>query len=225
MDPKTVAAIYETLINRFHEANEIYDGTLNQLKLSLFVTSSNDKYTYPQAMQQTDKCEFFGDMVVDVAAHKERDHWTMVPQSSLPVGAKTIRSIWSFNRMRFPDVSQNKHKSRIFPHGGMQLWGKNYWDTYSPVVNMMSVRLLLVIAHMHGLNSKSIDFLLAFPQADIDIDIWMELPEGVIPEGDESNCSLYILKLNKRFYVMKKASHNWYEKLKQYLLDRYFTPS
>ena len=50
---------------------------------------------------------------------------------------------------------------------------------------MLSVRLLLAIAHFHGLNSKSIDFVLALPQADIDIDIWMELPEGMIPVGDE----------------------------------------
>ena len=90
---------------------------------------------------------------------------------------------------------------------------------------MLSVRLLLSIAHIHGLDSKSIGFLLAFPQADIDIDVLMELPEGMIPVGDESNRRLYILKLNKILYGLKQASHNWYEKLKQYLLDRYFTSS
>ena len=124
MDLKTVATIYDKLINRFHEANEIYDGTLNQLKLSLFVTSSNDKYTYPQAMQQTDKCEFFGDMVVDVAAHEECDHWEMGPRSSLLVG-----DIWLFKRKRFADGSLNKHKGRICAHGDIQRWGEKYWDT------------------------------------------------------------------------------------------------
>ena len=57
----------------------------------------------------------------------------------------------------------------------MQRWVENYWETYSPVVNILSVRLLLEIVHIHGLNSKSIDFVLDFPQADIYIDIWMEL--------------------------------------------------
>ena len=84
---------------------------------------------------------------------------------------------------------------------------------------MMSVRLLLAIAHIHGLNAKSIDFVLALPQADIDIYICMELTEGMIPVGDESNSRLYILKLNKSLYSLKQVSHNWYEKLKQYLLD------
>ncbi len=44
-----------------------------------------------------------------------------------------------------------------------------------------SVRLLLVVAKIHGLESKSIDFVLAFPQADLDVLVFMELPAGVNP--------------------------------------------
>ena len=55
--------------------------------------SSNENYTYPQAMQQTDKDKFIGAMVDEVEDHKERDRWKMVPRSYLSVGAKTIRSV------------------------------------------------------------------------------------------------------------------------------------
>ena len=43
---------------------------------------------------------------------------------------------------------------------------------------MLTVKLLLASCNMHGLESKSIDFVLAFPQVDLDVDIWMELPQG-----------------------------------------------
>ena len=129
----------------------------------------------------------------------------MVLRSTLPAGAKTIRAIWSFKRKRYPDGRLNKHKARLCAHGGMQRWGDNYWETYSPVVNMLSVRLLLAICHIHGLDSKAIDFVLAFPQADLDIDIWMELPEGMVPENDEDNKGKYVLKLNKSLYGLKQA--------------------
>ena len=43
----------------------------------------------------------------------------------------------------------------------------------------MSVRLLLTICHLHKFDSQSIDFVLVFPQADLNIDIYMELPQGV----------------------------------------------
>ena len=53
------------------------------------------------------------------------------------------------------------------------MYGVNYWETYSPVVNWISVRLLLTICHLHKLESESIDFVLAFPQADLDVDIYI----------------------------------------------------
>jgi hypothetical protein len=53
----------------------------------------------------------------------------------------------------------------------MQQWGVSYWETYSPVVNMITVCLLLALCNIHGLESKSIDFVLVFPQANLDKDI------------------------------------------------------
>ena len=221
------ATRYEKLVNRFHEANELFDGTCNVINNAILTTegNSNENYTFSQAMKQDDKDKFIEAMQTEVEAHESREHWTMVERITLPIGAKTIRAIWSFKRKRFPDGRLNKHKARLCAHGGMQQWGENYWETYSPVVNMLSVRLLLAIAHIHGLDSKSIDFVLAFPQADIDIDIWMELPDGMDPSGDETNRRKYVLKLNKSLYGLKQASHNWYEKLKQALSDRKFSPS
>ena len=71
-----------------------------------------------------------------------------------------------------------KHKARLCAHGGIQQWGDSYWVTYSPVVNMLSVHLILEIFKIHNLDSKAIDFVLASPQADLEEDIWMQLPIG-----------------------------------------------
>ena len=62
----------------------------------------------------------------------------------------------------------------------MQEWGENYWETYSPVINILTVRLLIALCNIHKPVSKSIDFVLAFPQADLEVYIWMELPIGFI---------------------------------------------
>jgi hypothetical protein len=91
---------------------------------------------------------------------------------------------------------------------------------------MLSVRLLLAISHLHDLETQSIDFVLAFPQADLDVDVWMELPEGMNPEGVEAHERWkYVLKLNKSLYGLKQASHNWYMKLKEARADREFKAS
>jgi hypothetical protein len=90
----------------------------------------------------------------------------------------------------------------------MQRWGEKYWETYSPVVNMISVKLRLRIAKIHGLESKSIHFVLAFPQADLDEDIWMDLLIGFEPIDDPSKAPKFVLKLRKNLYGLKQASFN-----------------
>jgi hypothetical protein len=75
----------------------------------------------------------------------------------------------------------NKHKAQLCALSGQQTWGKDYWETYAPVVTWASVWLLLIAAKFHGLSSKSIDFVLAFPQADLGVPVYIELPAGVNP--------------------------------------------
>ena len=94
-------------------------------------------------------------------------------RKDLPPGAKTIMDIWSFKQKLYPDGCLNKHKTRLCFHGGQQTWGKYYWDNYAPVVTWASVRLLLVVAKIHNIDSKSINFVLAFPQANLPIPLYM----------------------------------------------------
>ena len=77
------------------------------------------------------------------------------------------------------------------------------------------------------MESKAINFVLAFPQADLKEDIWMNLPIGFQVDGQTEADSdrHYVLKLNKNLYGPKQGSFNWYEKLKTSLVNRNFKPS
>ena len=103
----------------------------------------------------------------------------------------------------------------------MQTWGVNYWETYAPTVNWISVRFLLVVAEIMQLETRAIDFVLAFPQADLDVPVYMELPAGMEIEGNP-NC---LLRLRKSMYGLKQASANWHQTLKTALIDRNFVES
>ena len=189
-------------------------------------TTSNECFTYKQMVKEEDSKEFFQAMLDEIDVHEKRNHWTLIPRSKMPPGAKTIMAIWSFKCKRYPDGSLNKHKARLCAHGGQQTWGQDYWETYAPVVTWASVRLLLIIAKLHGLESKSIDFVLAFPQAELDVDVYMELPAGVTPEDEtDENRRRYVLKLNRSLYGLKQASFNWFEKLRKGLEARDFVQS
>ena len=75
---------------------------------------------------------------------------------------------------------------------------------------------------MLELKSQSIDFVLAFPQAELEEELYMELPVGFEALG--ADCS-QVLKLKKNLYGLKQASANWYEMIKGGLERRKFSPS
>ena len=66
----------------------------------------------------------------------------------------------------------------------------------------------------------------AFPQDNLDLPVYMELPAGVNPtniyDGDR-RC--YVLKLNKSLYGLKQAGYNWFEKLCKGLITHTFIQS
>ena len=97
----------------------------------------------------------------------------------------------------------------------------DYWEIYAPVVNWISVRLLLILSIIHNLDTKSIDFVLAFPQATLKRDFFMELPYGFEygPKGK------YVLKLKKNLYGLSDASYNWFNKLTEGLESEGFIRS
>ena len=59
----------------------------------------------------------------------------------------------------------------------------------------------MLVSIIHDLDTISMEFILAFPQAEPDTDVFMELPFGFeAPCGDNK---AYVLKLNKSLYGLK----------------------
>ena len=198
-------------VTHLENIRTLFDDSINECHYFAFNASAatNDVYTLKQMLRLENIKPFIEAMMKEIEDHESREHWTLVERSSLPKGTKTILSVWAFKRKRLPDGTVLKHKARLNAHGGMQRWGIDYWETYAPVVNWISVRLLLILSIVHGLKTKSIDFVLAFPQADLDRDVFMELPYG-FSAGDKGK---YVLKLKKNLYGLCDASYNWFQKI------------
>ena len=211
------------LVTHFHNINLLFDGTINQCHHLVLATvaPNNDVYTLSQMLKLKDIKDFVLAMIKEIEDHESREHWELVQRKDLPVGAKTILSVWAFKRKRHPDGEVYKHKARLNAHGGMQRWGVDYWETYAPVVNWISIRLLLILTVVHKLETKSIDFVLAFPQAELKRDVFMELPYG-FRHGKRGQ---FVLKLKKNLYGLAVASLNWFNKLTEGLEAEGFVKS
>jgi hypothetical protein len=81
------------------------------------------------------------------------------------------------------------------------------------VVNWFSIRLCLVMTLLFNWQTRQIDFVLAFPQADAECDLFVQLPRGVtFPDVHRST---HCLKLIKNLHGTKQAGQVW----NQHLVD------
>jgi hypothetical protein len=67
------------------------------------------------------------------------------------------------------------------------------WSTGS-----LSDLLTLVLSLIYQWKTRQIDFVLAFPQADVECELYMELPRGLIIEGCHRDT--HCVKLLKNLY-------------------------
>ena len=147
----------------------------------------------------------------EILGYKEGKHFEIVRRSDT-LGT-IIKSIWSFKCKRDPSGSITKHKAHICAHGGMQRWGEGYYETYSPVVNWLSIRFLLTMSVALDLDTCSIDFTMAYPQAHLKTDVYMEIPWGYEIEGEEHS-SAFCMKLLTNWYGLRDAGLNWFDCVK-----------
>ena len=216
----------QSIAYQFEEANENFDSTCNDILHHVYMVGkeANESYTFKEMLRQDDRQQFIEAMQKEIDDHTKREHWQIILRSSMPKNIKTIMAIWAFKRKRFPDGTLNKHKARLCAHGGQQQWGVNYWETYAPVVNWISVRFLLILTELAGLETQALDFVLAFPQAALDVPVYMELPSGIdLGKGTEKRA--YVLELKSSLYGLKQSSANWYACLKEGLERRGFKES
>jgi len=179
-----------------------------------------DNPRYHEAMSGPDSELFREAMVTEVTALTKKNTWTLVPRSSV-INHKVLPGTWAFKRKLFPDGHVRKCKARFCVRGDLQKEGIDYFETYAPVVQWSTVRALLVMSVVLGLETQQIDFSNAFCQADITEELYVETPKDF---GDLQGRDM-VMKLNKSLYGTKQAPRTWFLKLKECLEHRGFRQS
>jgi hypothetical protein len=158
-----------------------------------------------QAMKQADWPQFKQAMKDEINDHTSRGHWKLIKRTQLPKYASVLPAVWSMKcKRRIATREIYKWKARITVDGSKQCFGIDYDETYSPVVTWATTRFFLIQALLHNWHTQQLDFTLAYPQADVDRDLYMELPKGVtIPTV---NAKDYVLNSSKISMVKNKLA-------------------
>ena len=77
----------------------------------------------------------------------------------------------------------DKFKARLVIKGYKQKKGLDYFDTYSPMMRINSIGMVLAIAILRNLEVHQMDVKNAFLNGDLDEEIYMKQLEGFIFPG------------------------------------------
>jgi Reverse transcriptase (RNA-dependent DNA polymerase) len=120
-----------------------------------------------------------------------------------PPGKNIVNCKLIFKIKRKADGSILKYKACLVAHSFTQIYGVDYYETYSPVARMASFCTIITIATEKDWEINSFDFNSAYLNGKLDPDeeIYMEFPPGYKPQGMNT-----ILRLRKTLCSLKQAS-------------------
>ena len=183
--------------------------------------SDPDTLSYQEAMRAADHDEFKQAAKKEIADLVKQGTWKVVNKSEAK--EKILPGIWVFRRKRNPGSGEiTKYKGRYTVRGDLQ---EGIFDTFAPVVQWSTIRMLMAVSLKYRYHTRSIDFSSAFVQAKLEKPVWIHLPRGHYPEQFGDDTEDKCLELKKSLYGLSVAPKLWYEHLRERLLARGFKAS
>jgi len=145
--------------------------------------------------------------------------WDLVPR---PRNRQVVTNKFILKHKKNEIGQITRLKARLVARGFSQIYGVDYLDTYAPVVKLASIRILLAIAAIYGLEIHQMDVVTAFLAGELEEEIYMEQPEGfkVGTQDDDLVCLL-----RKSLYGLKQAPRVWNQRIRRFLESIGFKPT
>jgi hypothetical protein len=136
-------------------------------------------------------------------------------------GRKIIGTKWVYKTKDEQDGSI-RHKGRIVSLGYMQVPGVDYTESFSPVGNDTSVRIVIGITLYHDdWDLEVIDVEAAFLEGDMEKTMYIEWPQGMVHLGfiTEEECQEYCIEQLKSMYGNSDAALIYFRLFKNHLIE------
>jgi hypothetical protein len=154
------------------------DIVFEQVNLALITTSLTKE---PSSFEEAINCENKDDQEAwKEAIEKElnkmtkRGVWEVIDEKDVPNDRLCIKNKWIFKAKR-----NGVFRSRLVACGYSQVSGVDFTDSFAPVINDVSFRLMLISKLVWDMTSTVIDIETSFLHGNLDKEIYMDVPMGL----------------------------------------------
>jgi len=136
------------------------------------ISENYEPQTYKQAIRFPHWQKAIDD---ELAAMDVNNTWSI---THLPPGKKSISCKWLFKLKLNSDGTIVKHKARLVARGFTQQYGTDFYETFSAVAKITTLRIILSLAASHNWHLTQLDINNAFLNGNLNEDIFMHIPPG-----------------------------------------------
>ena len=116
-------------------------------------------------------------------------------------GVNLVGCKWIYELKLNGDGTIAQYKARLVAKGFHQQAGIDYTDTFSPVVKLATVRLILSIVVSFRWPLRRLDISNAFLHGILQEEVYMQQPQGYV----DSRFPQHVCRLHKSLYGLKQA--------------------
>ncbi|WVZ76985.1 LOW QUALITY PROTEIN: hypothetical protein U9M48_024890 [Paspalum notatum var. saurae] len=139
--------------------------------------------------------------------------WTL---EAKPKGARVIGTKWVFRNKQDYEGNIVRNKAIFVTKGYFQ--GLIFGETFAPVARLEAFQFLLTCATHHDMKIYQMYVKSAFLHGYINEVVYVEQPPGF----EDPNNPNHVYRLSKALYGLKQAPRAWYERLRDFLIDKGF---
>jgi hypothetical protein len=144
-------------------------------------------------------------MMFEIDALQTNRTWSLV---KLPPGKRVVGCKWVYRVKLKADGSIERYKARLVAKGFTQTEGVDFFETFSLVAKLTTLRLLLSLATTNNWMLQQLDINNAFLHGDLHEEVYMKPPPGLpLPRPN------LVCRLHKSLFGLRQASRQWNQKL------------
>eukprot|EP00249_Psilotum_nudum_P036016 c6174_g1_i1 orf=1483-3276(+) len=174
----------------------------------LLLAEYNDEISLEEALSGPEALSWQQAMEAEYQSLMDNGTWQLVPA---PPNRKLVTCKWLLHKKLHVDGTVSRYKARLVTRGFTQVPGMDFKETFSPVLRITSLRVLIAIATLFRFHLHQMDVRTAFLNGDLQEEIYMAQPPGYTSVQHPN----HVCRLLKSLYGLKQSPRQWYQRFHQ----------